>query len=479
MEKKNGLLSNLSWKFAERISAQMVTFIVSIILARILEPSHYGTISIVMIFIALANVFVSEGLGSGLIQKKDADALDFSSILYFNICFSVILYLLLFFCAPFISQFYGSGYEILTPVLRILGLRIIITGVNSVQQAYVSKNMLFRKFFLSTLIGTIISAIVGVGMAVNGFGVWALVSQYLTNEMIGTIVLGISIGKSPLLAFSYERLKSLLNYSLKILVTGLLITGYQELRALIIGKIYSSADLAYYDKSRQFPSLIVTNIDTSIGAVLFPKMSLEQDDINVIRNTTRNSIRFSAYIMCPLMLGLAAVSENFVKLILTDKWLPCVPLMQMFCIIYLFQPIHTANMQAIKALGRSDIYLKLEIFKKVIELISLIMVMWISVTAIVINMAVLTTLFTFVNAYPNKKLLKYNFWDQMRDILPVVCMSIFMASIVIIIGEIHLPTIIVLILQIIVGGVIYLLQSIVTKNREFLYIVKFLKVKML
>ncbi len=470
MTKKNGLLGNLAWKFAERISAQLISTIVSIILARILEPAYYGVISIVMIFITLANVFVSDGFGSALIQKKDATALDFFSVLYFNIGFSCILYLILFVSAPVISNFYGEGYEILTPVLRILGLRIILTAVNSVQEAYVSKKMIFKKFFVATLLGTVSSAVIGILMAYTGYGVWALVVQYLIGTSVSTLTLTIVLKKKLQFIFSYASLKSLFPYGVRILCTGLLINGYQELRALIIGKVYSSVDLAFYDKGRQFPNLIVTNINSSIGAVLFPKMSNEQNDKNKIKETTRNSIRFSAYIMCPMMLGLAAVAEPFVRLILTEKWVNCVPLLQMFCIIYLFQPIHTANMQAIKAIGRSDVYLKLEVVKKIIELVVLLTVMWISVEAIVIGMTICTTLFTFVNAYPNSKLLNYKIKEQVRDIFPSVLMSVIMFVCVYVVQFIPMNEWLTLFVQIIVGITVYLIMLVVSKNNEFAYL---------
>lgn len=466
MKEKHGLLSNLAWKFGERISAQLISTIVSIILARLLEPSHYGTVSIVMIFITLANVFVSDGLGSALIQKKDADETDFFSVLYFNIGFSCVLYALLFFAAPFISKFYGPEYEILTPVLRVLGLRIILTAVNSTQQAYISKKMMFRKFFIATLGGTLSSAVVGIAMAYGGFGVWALVAQYLVSTGVSTITLSLVIGKRPRLLFSFDRVKSLIPYGIRILGTGLLITGYQELRSLIIGKKYTSADLAYYDKGRSFPLLIVNNLNSSIAAVLFPKMSEEQDDRQKIKTTTRNSIRFSALILCPIMLGLATVSDSFVRLLLTEKWLPCVSMMQLFCIIYLFQPIHTANMQAIKAMGRSDIYLRLEVVKKVIELVVLLVTMWISVNAMVIGMAVCATLFVFVNAYPNIKLLDYSIREQLTDILPPVVMSLIMGAAVVAVGLLPLPLVIKLIVQVLAGAILYFAMTILTRNRE-------------
>lgn len=472
---KKSVLENVFWKFAERITAQLVTLVVSIVLARLLEPSHYGIISIVTIFISIANVFVSDGLGSALIQKKDADIIDFSSVLYFNVLLSIVLYVILCLTAPMISDFYGAGYEILTPVLRVLGLRLILSGINSVQQAYVSREMIFHKFFLATLTGTVLSAIVGIAMAYGGYGVWALVAQYLTNTTVDTVVLAIVLGKRPVLVFSFKRFKTMIKFGINVLCTKLLITGYQELRALLIGKIYSSTDLAFYDKGKQFPNLIVTNIDTSISSVLFPKLSSLQDDTAKIKEFMRKSIRFSSYIMSPLMLGFLVVSESFVRIILTEKWLPCVPLLQWFCIFYLFQPIHSANTQALKAIGRSDLCMKLEMVRDVIQLIVLIAVMNISVEAIVISMAVLSILFIFINALPNKKLLQYPIKEQLSDILPSVAMAGFMAFIVSNVRLLGLNDYLCLGVQIVLGFIIYVGCSYITRNSQLAFIINILK----
>lgn len=467
MSKKNSVVSNLLWKFLERIVAQTVSLVVSVILARLLAPSDYGVVALVTIFITIANVFVSDGLGSALIQKKDVDRLDYTSVLLFNVAFSVVLYLILFFVAPFISAFYGEGYEILTPVLRVLGLRVVFAAINSVQQAYVAKQMIFRTFFLSTLLGTVLSGVIGIIMAYKGFGVWALVAQYMVSTGVSTIVLIISLGNIYTLGFSFVRIKTLFSFGWKVLCTGLVITGYQELRALIIGKLYSSEHLAYYDKGKQFPNLLVTNINTSIGAVLFPVMANEQDDISRVRETARNSIRFSSYIMAPMMLGMAAVAEPFVRVILTDKWLPCVPLLQLFCIFYLFQPIHTANTQAIKAIGKSGLCLALELIRDAVQLVVLLVVMWISVEAIVISMAIMAILFVFVNALPNVKLLNYPIRQQLSDILPNILMACVMFACIYPMTYLPIHDLLKLILQILVGALVYLLLSVITKNREF------------
>lgn len=475
MKKNNTTLGNIAWKFSERISAQVVTLIVSIILARLLDPEHYGLISIVMIFITLANVFVSDGFGSSLIQKKDADELDFYSVLWFNLFFSLFLYIVLFAFAPIISSFYGSGYELITPVLRVLGIRLIVSSINSVQQAYVAKKMIFKKFFLATLFGTLVSGVVGIYMAYSGFGVWSLVGQYLTNTTIDTIVLQISLRKRPKFIFSFMRLRKLIGFGSRILATNLLITGYQELRALIIGKVYTSSDLAYYDRAKQFPTVITNNISSSITAVLFARMSIDQDNISEIKNIARRSIRFGSYIMSPLMLGMLGVARPFVSLVLTDKWLPCVPLLQLLCINSLCIPLHTSNMQVIKALGRSDITFRIEIIKKVIELIVLLCVMRISVFAIVVGMVACSILNVFINAYPNKKLINYNFKEQISDISSPLIMSSIMCLTVLAIDCIALNDIYILIIQICTGAAIYLFLSFISKNPEFKYVISLLK----
>ena len=365
-------LTNLFWKFSERTAAQMVSLVVSIVLARILNPSDYGSVAMVMVFVSLASVLVEGGFSSALIQKKDADKLDFSTVFYFSLVFSIFLYLVLFFIAPYISQFYGEGYEILTPVLRVIGFQIIIYGVNSVQQAYVSRKMMFKKFFWSTLIGTILSAIVGLTMAYLGYGIWALVGQQLTMVVTNTVVLYIVTRKLPGLMFSFNRLKGLFGYGVNILGTSILINLFLNIRSLIIGKLYSAKDLAYFDRGNQLPSLLVTNVDYSIAAVLFPKMSQEQDDKSRIKQTCRNSIRFSSFVMMPLMMGMIVCAEPMIRVILTDKWIDTVPYVQLFCITYMFYPMHTANMQAIKAIGKSGMYLTLEIIKKIIEVVCLL-----------------------------------------------------------------------------------------------------------
>lgn len=465
---KDKVVSNFIWRFAERCGAQLVSFVVSIVLARLLEPSVYGTVALVTVFTTILQVFIDSGLGTALIQKKNADDLDYSSVFYFNFVVCIILYLGMFIAAPYIAKFYGNMS--LIPVIRVISLTLIISGVKNIQQAYVSSNMLFKRFFFSTIGGTIVSAFVGIFMAYIGMGVWALVAQQLSNAMIDTMILWITVKWRPKAVFSWERLKSLLAYGWKLLVAVLLDTVYNNLRNLVIGRMYSSADLAFYNQGDKFPKIIVTNINTSIDSVLLPTMSSEQDNKARVKEMTRRAIKTSTYIMAPLMMGLAFCAKTVVELVLTQKWLPCVPFLQIFCITYMFYPVHTANLNAIKAMGRSDIFLKLEIIKKIVGMSLLLSTMWFGVMAMAYSLLVSCVLSQIINSWPNKRLLGYGYLEQLRDLIPGVILAVIMGICVYFIGYINLPNIIVLIIQVIVGATIYIVMSIVFRLESFLYL---------
>lgn len=467
MDNKN-VVNNFIWRFAERCGAQAVTLIVSIVLARILIPSDFGTVSLVMVFTTIMQVFVDNGLGTALIQKKDADDLDFSSVFYFNFAVCLILYAVMFMAAPLIAGFYNDTS--LTSIIRVISLTIIISGVKGIQQSYVSRNMLFKSFFFATLGGTIFSAFLGIGMAYAGCGVWSIVAQQLSNTAIDTLILWITVKWRPKKMFSWERLKGLLSYGWKLLASSLLDTVYNNLRNLIIGKIYTSADLAYYNQGDKFPKVIVTNINASIDSVLLPSMAGEQDHRDRVKSMTRRAIKTSTYIMAPLMMGLMFCAEPVVKLLLTDKWLPCVPYLRIFCFTYMFWPIHTANLNAIKAMGRSDLFLKLEIVKKIMGLTLLLLTMRISVMAMAYSLIVSGVCSQVINSWPNWKLLDYNYLEQLRDILPSIIIALIMGIIVYFIGFLRLPTIIILLIQVLTGAAIYIGASALLHLEEFEYL---------
>ncbi|MCU6776117.1 MULTISPECIES: lipopolysaccharide biosynthesis protein [Clostridia] len=473
MQRKGNVISNFLWRFAERCAAQLVTLIVSIILARILTPSDFGTVSLVMVFTTIMQVFVDSGLGTALIQKKNADDLDFSSVFYFNFAVCLILYAGMFIAAPYIAGFYNDVS--LTPIIRVISLTIVISGVKGIQQSYVSRNMLFKRFFFATLGGTIFSAFLGIGMAYAGCGVWSIVAQQLSNTAIDTLILWITVKWRPKKMFSWSRLKSLLSYGWKLLASSLLDTVYNNLRNLVIGKIYTSADLAYYNQGDKFPKVVITNINASIDSVLLPSMSGEQENCERVKSMTRRAIKTSTYIMAPLMMGLLFCAEPIVKLLLTEKWLPCVPYLRIFCFTYMFWPIHTANLNAIKAMGRSDFFLKLEIIKKVMGLALLLFTMRISVMAMAYSLIVSGILSQIINSWPNWKLLNYNYFEQLRDILPSIIIAVGMGICVYFISFIPMPTIVTLLIQIVIGAVIYIGVSAALKLEEFEYLFGMIK----
>lgn len=468
-ELKKKTVSSLLWRFLERCGAQGVTFLVTIVLARLLAPEVYGLMALVTVFTSILQVFVDSGMGNALIQKKDADELDFSSVFFFNMVMCIALYLLLFFCASLIANFYHNPG--LTPVIRVLGITLLIAGGKNVQQAYVSRKLQFKRFFFATLGGTIGAAVIGIAMAYMGFGIWALVAQNIFNAMIDTVILWLTVRWRPKLQFSFTRLRALLRYGWKLLVSALLHTFYINLRTLIIGKLYTSADLAYYEKGQSFPTLIVSNINASIDSVLLPTMSDVQDSRENVKAITRRAIVTSSYLMWPMMVGLAVVAKPLVVLLLTKKWLEAVPFLQITCFALGLEPLQTANLNAIKAMGRSDIFLKLEIVKKTISIAILLLSMRFGVKAIAVSGLAYSVIATMFNAAPNKKLLGYSYFEQLKDILLPFALSLLMGVTVYPIALLSIPMSLTLLVQVVAGAIFYVGVSVILKMEPFYYII--------
>jgi len=465
--------SNLIWRFLERFGAQIVAFVVSIILARLLDPVVYGTVALVTVFTTILQVFVDSGFGMALVQKKNSDEVDFSTVFYFNIVICAFLYLIMFILAPFIARLYDN--EQLSLIIRILSLVLIISGFKSIQSVYVAKHLIFKKFFFATLVGTVISAGVGIFMAYKGYGVWALIAQNLLNQGIDTIILWITVGWRPKRVFSFKRLKSLFSFGWKLLASALLDVGYNQLRALIVGKKYSAEDLAYYNRGEQIPNLAISNINNSIDSVLLPSMSIAQEDKQRVKQMLKRSISVSSFVLLPVMAGIAVTANSLVAVLLTEKWNAAIPYMQLFCLIYAFYPIHTANLNAMKAMGRSDYFLKLEIIKKIIGIGLLLGAMWISVQAIVISLLIANLLSLIINTYPNKKILGYGILEQMKDLLPALLLSGIMFGVTYFIYYMDGAGFMTLVKQVLIGVVVYFTLAALFKVEPFVYIVNFFK----
>lgn len=470
---KKTVISSLIWKFLERGGVQGVQFVLSIILARLVTPSDYGVIALLLVFTQIANVFVQSGFNTALIQKKDSDELDFSSVFYLSLFVAGILYTILFFIAPFVAKFYKS--EALCTFLRVISLTLFFGAVNSVQNAYVSKTMQFKRFFFSSMGAVIISGIVGIILAYKSFGPWALVAQQLTNVGTTCLILWFTVKWRPKLIFSFQRLKTLFSFGWKLLCSGLLDTVFRNIYSLVIGRIYDSDTLGVYNRGHHFPQIIAVNVDGAIQSVMLPTLSAHNDSVEDVKRITRRSISTSAFILMPCMFGLAAVAKPLVTLLLTEKWLPCVPFLQLACISYALYPIHTANLTGINAMGRSDIFLKLEIIKKFVTIINLLITIPLGIYAMAIGQVVSTFIATFINSYPNKKLMNYSFLEQWKDLLPSFVISIAMGVIVWSLGFINIPNVLLITIQIITGVVVYIFLNKIFKIDAYSYFIKTIK----
>lgn len=463
------IMSSLIWKLLERGGTQGVQFVVQIIIARLLMPEDYGIISIVMIFVSIANVFIQSGFSTALIQKKNVDELDYSSVFYVSLLSSIGLYIIIFISSPYIAQFYNNS--LVSPVLRVLALTLFFGVFNSIQNAKIARNLEFKKLFLSSIAGTLISGFIGLVAAYKGLGVWALVLQQLLNQAIITAILWFTVDWKPKAIFSLTRVKKLFSFGSKLLLSSLIDTVDREIRSLIIGRIYSPAILGYFNRGKQFPQFIVGNIDGSIQSVMLPTLSQEQDNIPRVKEMVRRSIVTSSYLVFPMMIGLAVIAEPLVIILLTEKWLPSVPFIQIFCLSFSLWPIHSANLQAINALGRSDIFLKLEVLKKILGLIILLISLKFGVYGIALGSLFSGIISSIINVKPNAKLLNYNYVEQWRDIVPSLVLSLLMGAIISVVKWLPISAFLMITLQIALGIFVYVLLSYIFKLESYHYLI--------
>ena len=395
---------------------------------------------------------------------------------YVSLAIATICYLILFFSAPWIADFYNMPE--MTTILRVLALTLFFGAINSVQNARISRNMKFKKLFFSSLGAIVVSGATGIILAYLGYGPWALVWQQLSNSIAITIILWFTSGWRPKLMLSIKRVKSLFSYGWKILCSSLLDTVYRNLYNLVIGRFYSSATLGNYNKGEQFPKLIAVNVDGAISSVMLPAFSKEQENKEKVKKMVRRSIVTSSLLLLPMMFGLAAVAETAVRVLLTDNWLGCVPYMQLLCIVYALYPIHTANLQSIKAMGKSDYFLKLEVIKKIIGIIVLVITVPFGVYIMTLGQVGVAILSTFINSFPNRKLLNYHYKEQIKDILPSLLLSLVMFVVVYPMNFLNINIYLLLIMQILIGAAVYIGLSYSFKLESLEYLIKCFKEKM-
>ena len=462
------IVGGFFWKLAERTSSQGAHFLLSVILARLLLPEEYGLVAMINIFIVIANVFVTGGFTASLIQKKDADELDFSTIFYCTLLVSVLMYVVIYLCAPSIASFYNMPELCL--LTRVYALSLVITSYQTIQQAYISRHMLFKKTFVSAFIGTIISGVIGVIMAYMGYGVWALVVQHLSNIIANMFALFYIIPWRPKLMFAWSRAKSLMLFGTSILTSTLINTVYKEIQQLLIGKMYTPADLGYFNRGMSLPNLVSSNVDMSIRSVLFPAMSDHSNDPARVKQMLRRGIKTSSYIMFFLFTLMATSSKPIIILLLTEKWLPCVLFMQIFCISKMFLIISGYNVQAIKALGEGKEVVKLEVFKKPVFLVVILAAAKFGVLAIALTLPINALYAMFMNMRPSQKLLDYHISEQLKDVIPATVMALVTAIVTLPFLLLDINPLAIMFMQILCGVVFYVGLSKVFQVESYVYV---------
>ncbi len=458
---KNKVISSLAWKFFERGGIQVVQFIISIVIARLLTPEAYGIVAIVTIFTSISNVFVVSGMGTALMQKKNIDDTESSSVFFYSTAVAGVAYILLFIFAPLISGFYQI--KELTVVLRIMSLSLFPSALNCVQNAVAAINMEFRKQFISGFSAALISGILGIVSAYLNFGVWALVVQQLSCQIFASMFMWFLLKWRPKAIFSFNKTKNLLKYGVNILGASLIDTIYHNLENLIIGKKFSASILAFYSKGKQFPLIMIDNVDGAINSVMLPVYSKMQENKKRLTSAVRTSVSTSVYIVFPIMIGLACVGEPLISLVLGDAWSECVIYLQIYCLVSALFPLQTTTLQAIKALGYSSVFLRLQTIKRIIGVIvlAITIVCFNNPIAIAISCVIIEIIAIFINFTANKKLLNYSLKEQAVDVLPSLLLSLAMGIIVILIGVLcsSMHDVFVLGIQTISGIAIYIILS--------------------
>ncbi len=414
---KKGVL----WSSIERFSAQGISFILGIVIARLVTPGEYGLIAMLSIFMAIAQAFIDSGFGNALIQKKDRSEIDYSTVFYFNIVISIIIYGLLYLCAPLIAKFYNQ--PALTSVTRWIGLNLIFISLSIVQRTRLNIDLNFKQQAKVSLAAVIISGIIGIYLAYMGFGVWALVSQSLSNNLLSTIFLWITTKWHPMLEFSISSFKRLFSFGSKLLVSGLLHTIYLNLYSLVIGKFYNAADVGYYNRAytiSQYPS---TNIVTIITRAIYPVQCEHQDDDVWLENNFLKHLRMICFVVFPLMVLLAITAQPLVNILLTEKWLPAADLIFILSLAYMWYPVMVLNNQILNVKGRSDYFLRAELIKKTVAFIILFAtlpfgVIWLCIGVFMYNVFDMILIIWFA-----KKVLPIGYISQFKSISPIAILS--------------------------------------------------------
>ena len=474
---KNKILSGVTWSFAEKLLTDLVSTIITIVLSRILMPEDYGLVALVTIFITISSIFVTTGLGTALVRDKNATEEQMATIFYLNVILGIVIYVILFLCAPLIAGYRGNRE--LVALVRVLGLKIPISSVYNIQHAHVKKKMEFRLFFWSSFAGTVMSGVVGITMAYMGFGAWALVWSTLTDNIMDSIVLFFTTKWFPKPVLKIKECKPMIDFGFKVLVKEFINRVYGQLRGLIIGLKYSSADLAYNTKGQKFPSMFIEIVNTTVIRVMLPALSEIQDDREKMRYVIKTSTQLTMFVIVPIMMGLLVTADNFITILLTDKWIEAAPYIQIYCLVFMIQPLCVVDERVLEAYGLGNIMIKKQVFDTIVSIavIVLALICFDGAIYIALSLVISTFIGVMVNIYLAGRETKYGILEHIKDNGSIFIIAIIMGIAVSMVGKIDLNVFVSFGLQIVVGVIVYAGLALVLKLEPAMYIIDFLKKK--
>lgn len=449
---KNKAIKGAGWSFADNIMSQGITFLVGLVLARLLTPEEYGLIGIIMIFIAVSNSIVDSGFSNALIRKTDAKDIDYNTVFITNMVLSIVLFFALLFSAPVIAKFFNQPS--LAPLTRVTGSVLIINAFAIIHRTILVKRVDFKTQTKVSLIASVASGVIGIAMAVAGYGVWSLVGQLISRQLLNSLFLWVWTKWYPKLQFSIESFKELFNFGWKLMVSGLIDTIWREIYQVVIGKCYSADTLGQYTRAQQFGAIFSSNLTTVVQRVSYPILSDIQDDKPRLKLAYQKVIKVTMLVTFCCMLGLAAIAKPMILVLIGEQWLSAVPLLQIICLMMMLYPLHAINLNMLQVQGRSDLFLKLEIIKKIIAVGPLLLGVFFNIYLMLLGSVFIGFISYYLNAYYSGPFLNYSIWDQIKDVLPSFMVAIFMAAVVYLMSFINLPSIVLLLTQIVVGVMI-------------------------
>ena len=463
---KKQTIKSYSWNFLDNVLNRGISFVVGIILARLLSPNEYGLIGIIMIFIALFNSIVESGLGAALIRKNDCSEKDYNTVFYTNLTLSIFVGILFFFSAPLIARFFKEPQ--LTQLAQVMSSILVINALSVIQNTLIQKKLDFKGKMIISMISSLSSGTVGIYMAYSGYGVWSLVGQQLSRQIIYTLLLWFHNRWLPRFLFSWDSFHELFGFGWKLLVSGLIDTLWNEIYQIVIGKCYTAKTLGLYSRAHQFATIFSSNLTSVIQSVTYPSLCKVQDDAVRLKRGFQKVSKTSMLISCTAMFGMIAIAKPMVLVLLGEKWLECVPFLQLICLNMFLYPLHSLNLSLLEIKGRSDLFLKIQIIKKGIAVVPIVLGVFMGIYWMLIGSIITGFIGLYINSYYSDSLLEYGLKDQLKDIKPSLLISVVMAISVFLLSFLPLPSPAILLLQIVIGFTIVISSSEMIKLGEYL-----------